>query len=53
MNKVSKIFFWYWVLGVTDQYVHGRISTDTYQDQFIELGQAYTNVFKTHFYNFK
>ena len=46
LNKTNKIFFWYWVLGLTDQYSHGRISTDTYQDQIIELGQAYTNVFK-------
>ena len=51
LNKANKIFFWYWVLGLTDQYMHGRISTDTYQDQILELGHAYTNVFRAAFIN--
>lgn len=37
LNKASLELFWYWVLGITDQYVHSKITNDYYEMQLPEL----------------
>jgi cell division control protein 45 len=44
MNKVNKAFFWLWVLGLTDQYLHSRISQAQYEGALTECSKHHFKV---------
>lgn len=47
LNKSNLDFFWLWVLGITDQYVHSKITNVYYDEEIPVLQQAHFEVNKT------
>lgn len=44
LNKANLDMFWYWVMGVTDQYVHSKITNDYYEIELESITQSHFEV---------
>jgi hypothetical protein len=46
MNKQCSESFWLWTLGITDQYLHSKINSQSYENELSELIKAHFDVSK-------
>ncbi len=47
LNKANLEYFWLWVLGISDQYVHSKITNDYYDEEQPTIQSSFFEVNKT------